>query len=355
MNEFSRTIELLESGIADGQQAGVQLYVSLGGDVLADTALGEARPGVAMTVDSIVPWMSSGKPITAAGILRLADNGALRIDDPVAEHVPEFAGGGKHAITIRHLLTQTAGLQGVDNGWPQSDWDAVVATIAAAELPTDWEPGGRAAYDPANGWFVLGEIIARLEEKPFPRAIRELVLDPLEMPNAFCGLDPTDQERMRDRLGMLYERSRDGLRPRERMLEADVLTSASPGGGFRGPIRELGRFYERLGSLVDVHDVTARHREGLRDETFLQTIDFGLGVIIDSKQYGEAVVAYGYGPHASERAFGHGGVQSSIGFRDPEHDLVVAWITNGMIGEPRHRARNWAINTAIYKDLGLAG
>ena len=41
------------------------------------------------------------------------------------------------------------------------------------------------------------------------------------------------------------------------------------------------------------------------------------------------------------------------GFADPEHGLVVAWATNARIGEPRHNARNRAINTAIYEDLGL--
>jgi len=71
-------------------------------------------------------------------------------------------------------------------------------------------------------------------------------------------------------------------------------------------------------------------------------------------RYGPDTVPYGYGPHCSPRTFGHGGSQCSIGFCDPEHCLVVAWVCNGRCGEGRHQRRNRAINTAIYEDLGLA-
>ena len=63
---------------------------------------------------------------------------------------------------------------------------------------------------------------------------------------------------------------------------------------------------------------------------------------------------YGYGPHASERAFGHGGRQSVSAFADPGHGLVVALAVNGMPGEPRHHRRNLALAGAVYQDLGLA-
>jgi CubicO group peptidase (beta-lactamase class C family) len=73
----------------------------------------------------------------------------------------------------------------------------------------------------------------------------------------------------------------------------------------------------------------------------------------NSAHYGENPAPYGYGPHASPRAFGHGGVQSSIGFADPEFGLAVAWACNGQPGEPRHLLRNDAVNAALYEDLGL--
>lgn len=89
------------------------------------------------------------------------------------------------------------------------------------------------------------------------------------------------------------------------------------------------------------------------DHTFKHVMDWGLGFILDSKQYGSDTVPYGYGDHASPRTFGHSGAQSACAFADPEHDLAVAWLCNGLPGEARHQLRQRAINNAIYEDLGL--
>lgn len=349
-----RTLEQLERGLDDGSHAGVQLYVSLDGEVVADVALGEARPGTAMSIHMIVPWMSSGKPVTAAAALRLLERGAFDLDDPVTDHLPGFEGGGKASITVRHLLSHTAGLQAIEHDWPRDDWRTVLAKIQTGSVVAGWVPGERSAYDPANGWFVLGELVARWNGSTFSDALRELVLDPCDLSNTYCGTDEAHLSAVRDRMGTLYARSRGGLVPRTELLETPLATSPSPGGNVRGPIRELGRFHERLPTLLEPRTfevMTSRQRREPEDETFRQKLDFGLGVIVDSSRYGADPVAYGYGAHCSDRTYGHGGVQTSIGFRDPERNLVVAWITNGQIGEPRHQRRNLAINTAIYEDL----
>jgi CubicO group peptidase (beta-lactamase class C family) len=121
-------------------------------------------------------------------------------------------------------------------------------------------------------------------------------------------------------------------------------------------MRELGRFYEmlrrhgeldgvRLLSPQTVAAITARHRTGMHDETFGVVIDWGLGFIIDSAIYGR---------HSSPRTFGHGGARSSVGFHDPEADLVVTLVFNGMAERGRHYRRLAATCEAIYDDLGLA-
>jgi len=99
--------------------------------------------------------------------------------------------------------------------------------------------------------------------------------------------------------------------------------------------------------------MTSPQRVGLNDRTFQHRLDWGLGFIVNSNHYGLQTVPYGFGLHASPRAFGHGGAQSSIGFADPECGLTVAWHLNGQCGEPRHQRRNRALNTAIYEDLGI--
>merc|ERR1711916_322324 len=62
--------------------------------------------------------------------------------------------------------------------------------------------------------------------------------------------------------------------------------------------------------------MTSRQRVGAFDQTLQHVVDFGLGVIVDSNRYGAETVPYGYSRYCSERTFGHGGSQSSIGFAE---------------------------------------
>jgi CubicO group peptidase (beta-lactamase class C family) len=82
-------------------------------------------------------------------------------------------------------------------------------------------------------------------------------------------------------------------------------------------------------------------------------MDWGLGFIINSNQYGVETVPYSYGKYAGPRTFGHSGQESSCAFCDPDAGLVVAWICNGMPGAAKHHLRQKQINEAIYQDLKI--
>ena len=107
-----------------------QVYASLGGKVAADFGLGEARPGVPMTADTLMLWQSAGKPITAVAIMQQVERGKLALEDPVARHIPEFAEHGKGDITVWHLLTHTAGLRLISIDW-QGPWQETIARLSA--------------------------------------------------------------------------------------------------------------------------------------------------------------------------------------------------------------------------------
>jgi CubicO group peptidase (beta-lactamase class C family) len=134
-------------------------------------------------------------------------------------------------------------------------------------------------------------------------------------------------------------------------------------------MRQLGRFYAALvaggrppgggpGARIlapqTVEAIAARHRAGLFDHTFQHVLDWGLGVIVDSKQYGPDTVPYAYGRLCSRRTFGHSGYRSSTGFADPEHRLAVALAFNGAPAAEEHEARVRTVLDALYLDLGLA-
>src|SRR3954463_3162185 len=113
LKELARTTQTLWRGIDAGLQVGVQLFLARGKEVLADFALGDARPGVPMRPDTLMIWMSACKPVAGIATAQLWERGLVDLDDRVAKHIPEFGTRGKEPITIRHLLTHTAGFRGI--------------------------------------------------------------------------------------------------------------------------------------------------------------------------------------------------------------------------------------------------
>ena len=359
-----RTCVRIAGGREVGLHAGAQVYVALGRQIVADFGWGEARDGVPMTADSVMMWLSSGKPVGAAAIMQLVERGLIALDDPVARHIPEFAEHGKDAVTIRHVLTHTGGFRLVDIGGPEATWDEVIARICRARLERDWTPGERAGYHAYTSWYILGEIVRRVDGRSFSEYVREAIFLPLAMRDSWIGMPVEQYQAYGDRLGILLHTDKTPPVP-QRYNSPEGAAKCVPGGNAFGPMHDLGRFYHMLSgggqfdgarvlSAQSVELMTSRQREGMFDETFKHQMDWGLGLIIDSNRYGADTVPYGFGRHASERTFGHGGAQSSVGFCDPQYELVAAIVFTGMPGEAKHNARMRSVLTALYEDLGLA-
>ena len=343
----------------EGLHVGAQVYVSYQGEVVADFGIGDARPGVPMDADSMMIWWSSTKPTAAVAIGQLWERGKIDIEAPVIDYIPEFAPNGKDKVTLRHVLTHTGGFRFADGrdglGFRRS-WDEIIERICQTKLEDGWEPGKKAGYHPSSSWFILGEIIRRVDGRPFERYVREDIFEPLGMNDSWVGMPPERYRAYGDRIGVMHRVEEGHLQPVPGIDSEQACERCVPAGGGRGPMRELGRFYAallnngRLGetrilSPQTVQAMTARHRVGMFDKTFQVVIDWGLGFIIDSMIYGR---------HCSPRAFGHGGARSSSGFADPEHGLVATVVTNGMPDDRLHYQRFSRINSAIYVDLGLA-
>lgn len=366
-----RTVEVFEAGLAEGLHIGAQAYVSVNGVSIADFGLGEARPGVPMSADTVMPWHSATKPVAAVAVAQLWERGKLDLDDRVIEFIPEFGTKGKDIVTLRHLLTHTSGLPSVEARWRPFDqaqgerdlWGNIIARISAADLES--APGASAAYHAASSWFILGEIVRRIDGRPYDRFAREEIFEPLGMMDSWLALSPERYHEYGDRIGIMQNTETGKPQPHPHWDTEEGAALCRPGGSGRGPMRELGAFYEmllfrgqrqrvRVLSPQSVEALTAHHRVGMFDETFQHTIDWGLGFLLDSNKYGVDTVPYGYGSFCSSRTFGHSGFQSSTAFADPDHGLVVAVAANGTPGERRHQRRFRAITSAIYEDLGLA-
>jgi len=359
------TLQVIQRGIDQRLHIGAQLYVSLRGRIIADIAVGEARGGVAMATDTLMPWLSAGKPLAAAAIAQLWERGRFELDDPVARHIPEFAASGKESVTIRHLLTHTGGFRNAAVNWTPESWEQIIARINAAPLEPSWVPGRKAGYHAASSWYVLGELVRRLDGRTFDRYVRDEILLPAGMDDSWVGMPAEKYAEYGQRIGIMHSAMSGHLRPQRWDVE-QYAAVCRPAANARGPIRELGRFYEmllargrcpqtgrRIISSQSVEAMTARHRAGMYDHTLRRVVDWGLGFVLNAPGY-DKEAAYSFGPHASCRTFGHGGSRSSMGLADPEHALAVAFVFNGMPGEAMHAQRNAAMAAAIYQDLGLA-
>jgi len=367
-----RTMQLLREGMTQDPplHIGAQVFVSIDVAVVVEEAVGWARLGtdggegeVAMGVDTLMLWLSAGKPVTAVGVLMLWERGLLGLDEAVAAYIPEVGRGGKGEITVRQLLTHTGGFRGMDASYPFATWEETLARIYEMPVERGWVPGMRAGYHTHSSWYVLGELIGRLTGVRVERWVREQVLVPLGMRDSYMAMDEGTYRGYGQRIGYLYDTT---FNPPKPVLNYDTELAAArarPSASMRGPIRELGRFYEMLrrgGELEGVRllkeetvaAMTMRQRVGLYDQTFRQTIDWGLGVIVNSSHYG-AGIPYQFGPYASRETFGHGGSQSSTGFCDPRRKLVVGLLFNGCPGEVAHDRRLRAVVKALYEDLGF--
>jgi CubicO group peptidase (beta-lactamase class C family) len=357
--DLARVTDLLERRRAGGWHDGAQCYVSRHGEILLDVAIGESRPGRAMERDDLMLLYSAGKPLTVVAVLQLWEQGRLGLDDPVAEYVDGW-GNGKERCTIRHVLTHTGGFPNADAKLFDRDipYDEVVAHIA--ESPARWEPGTDAAYHPSSSWKILGAIVERVDGRPVDRYLAEEVFRPLGVENMRLGIPREEQAALGERVAPVYWRGHalpvvdpDGglqmvpYKVDEFHNEAHFVAKVEPGGGMRGPARELGRFYESLLGLGPrvleprtVEVMSSVHRYGIKDRLFRQNIPWGLGV----------QVAFTGG--TGRRAFGHGGMASSRALGDPEFGLVMAVVTNGLAGFVDAEQRLFEITDAVYSALG---
>ena len=366
LDRLPRTREAIEAGIREGLHLGAQLYVSLRQEAVADGAVGENRPGEPLTRGHLMLWLSATKPVAAMALAQLWERGLLELDDPVALHVPEFAANGKEGITLRHLLTHTGGIRMLDTGWPNLPGAKIVAKICAMKPEPRWTPGQKAGYHQASSWFILGEVVRRLSGHPFPDCVRGEIFEPLGMSDSWIGMPPERYRAYQEsgRLGAMWDT--EGAEPKPHGWDTEErCVNPSPGGNGYGTMRELGRFYEMLlgrgtwqGRRIllpqTVEAFTSPSRVGMTDVTFKHVLDWGLGFIINSVQYGAETVPYGYGHHASPRTFGHSGYRSSAGFADPERGLAVAVAFNGTPSNERHEMRVRSVLDAVYEDLGLS-
>ena len=364
-----RTTRALESGVEAGHHLGAQVSARIGG-AHHQLAIGEREVGVPMTNTTRLAWFSACKPILALAICAEWERERLDIHAPVCDMLPEFVGRGldperqtrKRQVTPWHLLTHTAGLRLVPGVGAGGDWQTQLEAIYAAPPEPGWEPGQKGGYHERTSWTLLAELyrvvsgVARADG--IGRQLHEAIIAPVGAGAATYGLaaQAANNEDAAVSPPLVME---EASAPRPHPIWR-VRHAFDPAAGVYGPASALSAMYQsllegdhRVVSTSMLDQMTVRQRQGLMDHTFRRDIDWGLGFAINSQKTGELPIPYGYGSYASMQTFGHGGMQTTIGFADPAVGLAAAVICNGLPGEVTHRNRAHRACDALYQDLGL--
>lgn len=188
MSGFAGVDALVTDYQRRGGQPGLVYGIVRGGELVHVLGLGERRLGGAPPdADTVFRIASMTKSFTASAVLMLRDEGALALDDPAARYVPELGDWqpvtpGAAPVTIRHLLTMTAGFP-TDDPWGDRQQGLPLdefGRFLADGVRFAWEPGTRFEYSNL-GYAILGRIIAAVTNTAYQDFIRDRFFGPLEM------------------------------------------------------------------------------------------------------------------------------------------------------------------------------
>ncbi len=350
-----RVHALLERYIGKGEIAGSVAVVARKGKVVHFEAQGMADLATkqAMTEDHIFRLASMTKPVTSLAVMMLHEEGRFLLDAPVANFLPEFANmqvavaNGPHEraaggyrlvpaerpITIRHLLTHTAGLAsgtagptmgaaaGLARQWkPTETLEEVIPRLA--KLPLNFQPGTAWEYGPSVD--VLGRLVEVVSGMPLDRFFRERIFDPLGMKDTWFFVPD-------DRLGRLATNYRKADGKLEKYVSAGPDTRGgryfAGGGGLAGTARDYLRFCQMLlngGELDGKRLVSRKTVEAMTvnqigelplwQDTY-KGYGFGLGFRV-RKELGQSATLGSVGE------YGWGGAHGTYFWIDPKEQMI---------------------------------
>jgi CubicO group peptidase (beta-lactamase class C family) len=235
---------LVDRFVAGEPVPGVAYGIIVDGELIRTRGIGTANTGeeIPPTADTVFRIASMTKSFTAATVLLLRDEGHLRLEDPVADHVPELQGQrsshpGAPPITLRHLLSMSAGFPG-DDPWGDRqqdlDLDRFTAFLERGQSFA-WMPG--TAFEYSNlGYAILGRVITNVTGGEYRDVVRSRLLEPMGM--ASTGYDAG--EFPSERLATGYAR-RDDAFVEEPLAGHGVF---APMGGLFSTVRDLSRWVD---------------------------------------------------------------------------------------------------------------
>ncbi len=332
MNEAQTRVQaVLDDLVARDVETGLQVAAYHHGEPIVDawSGLADRQTGRLVDGDIIFCVYSAGKGVTSTVVHLLAERGLIDYDDPVARYWPEFGANGKDHITIRQVMTHTAGVPRLPEGIGPGEigeWEATCAAIAG--LTPMWEPGSSAVYHAITFGHILGELVRRVDGRPIDQVLQEDICQPLGIESLYLHLPAEAEPRLARHEGGVdpsalpagapLRSMPDSLFPAEAANQAGLRRACIPALAWANA-RSLALFYAALiaGRILE--------RTRLAEATSRQTGEPGL------RAAGVPPMALGYMlayPYSPRTVFGHMGYGGADGVADSEHGLAFALAKN---------------------------
>ncbi len=370
---LARVTGLMQQQIDAGVFTGAVTLIARNGRVAMLTAQGlmDLEAKTPMRTDALFRIMSMTKPIVAASVLMLAEEGRLRLTDPVGRFVPALENltvavpntdgvsppspaftasapqpgrvvAAARPITLRDLLTHTSGLM---SGGASSGYGLAVGageTVAQvlprlAAIPLDFQPGTRWAYSAQYGFDVLVRVVEVASGMPFDRFAEQRVFGPLGMKDTFFYRDGVEARR-----ATLYTHVNGALKkqPLPSFLNGAYF---SGGGGLTSSAEDYLKFASMLlngGELEGARILSPRSVELMASVFAPDTLPgrnagegFGLGVRVVSDPAARNT-------WLSPGSFGWSGAYNTHFFVDPKQRIVAVFMTQVANLETRGQLRD---------------
>jgi CubicO group peptidase (beta-lactamase class C family) len=353
---LGRLDELINRHTAEGRYPGAQVAIARHGQLALVRTYGDAwldPERVAARDDTLWLLYSNTKVITACAVWILAERGALRFTDRVAEHLPGFEANGKGDITIIQLLSHRGGFPNADV--PKEAWeDHELLRRTVCGFTLEWTPGSRVHYHGRAAHWTAAAMIEALTKTDYRTFIRDTVVAPLGLGDElFVGVPDAQHGRAAD----MHEPSADGTRQVKRAEEnnAPFRRAGTPAGGGYATARAMAAFYQMMlagGRLNGVRLLSPRMVQYVTRNVTGDMVDGYMGMPmhrgLGPHLRGSTDTIRGLGALASPRTFGHGGVGSSYCWADPDSGVSFAYLTNSRIADPWHSARLDAISNCVH-------
>ena len=373
---FSKQLQHTTGGASVAVYHRGELVVDLWGGLRTDD-------GDPWSADTLAMCFSTTKGVASAALHLQVEAGLVDYDEPVATYWPEFAQNGKEHLTVRHVLSHSAGLHRlrsiIDDAGEMLDWDHMVDALARQEPA--YPPGTKTGYHAITYGWLVGEIVRRVTGRPLAEVVADDLAAPLGLDGLFVGCPPEERHRVaalepmngirsllpgpahrvekaigtqlakslsmvrspvnpRRMINALLPRGMEDVLAGPELMDASVpamngfftarslatLYATLAGGGALGEVRLWSpELVERIGEVQNTR----------RDLVLVVPMQWRLG-------YHRVMTSRGGFPEG----FGHFGFGGSGAWADPSRDLAVAMVCNRGAGTPVGDLRLMRLGTA---------